>query len=370
MSMVMPMRILFSRQLFENPAYIIECHKLSEVKDALVQMEKALARGFYLAGFLSYEAGYAFEKVLRDSKTYEFPLICFGAYSSFFPPETIPASEPKKPRSAPNLTKNKYLSNIKKIKTRLAAGDSYQVNFTFKLKFDFRGNPLALYQKLKTRQSTLHSAFIETDKFSILSLSPELFFKKRGNKIKVRPMKGTIRPGKGRAEILKNDLKNRSENVMIVDLLRNDLGRIAKTGTVKTTKLFEIEKYETLYQMTSTVEADVPEGIKLHDLFRNIFPSGSVTGAPKIRTMQIIRELEKEERKIYTGSIGFITPQKDMVFNVAIRTLLLSTSDPERSRGGHRTFDGEMGVGSGITYGSDPEAEYQECLLKAKFLES
>jgi len=122
--------------------------------------------------------------------------------------------------------------------------------------------------------------------------------------------------------------------------------------------------------MTSTVEADVPEGIKLHDLFRNIFPSGSVTGAPKIRTMQIIRELEKEERKIYTGSIGFITPQKDMVFNVAIRTLLLSTSDPERSRGGHRTFDGEMGVGSGITYGSDPEAEYQECLLKAKFLES
>jgi para-aminobenzoate synthetase/4-amino-4-deoxychorismate lyase len=169
-------------------------------------------------------------------------------------------------------------------------------------------------------------------------------------------MKGTIPPGKGHADLLGHDPKNRSENVMIVDLLRNDLGRIAKTGTVKTTKLFEVEKYETLYQMTSTIEAEIPSNINLYDLFKNIFPSGSVTGAPKIRTMQIIRELEKEERNIYCGSIGHITPKKDMLFNVAIRTILLEGEK------------GELGIGSGIVYDSEPEKEFEECLLKSNFV--
>jgi len=360
------MRVLLDQEnkksyLFENPSFVIECHKLSQLESILNRMEDALKRGYYLAGFISYEAGYAFEKVFYDNKTYDFPLVCFGAYRT---PPPLPLSLRERGEIEPPIVKIKwdkgnkphYLSAIKTIKQHLAAGDTYQVNYTFKHKFNFKGSPFNLYQRLKKRQSTPYSAFIKSNDFSILSLSPELFFRKWGNKIKMKPMKGTSHLGRGQASRLENDPKNQSENIMIVDLLRNDLGRVAKTGTVKTRKLFEVEKYQTLYQMTSTIEAEIPANIPLRHLFRSLFPSGSVTGAPKIRTMQIIRELEKEERNIYTGSIGFITPDKDMVFNVAIRTILLSRSY------------GEMGVGSGIVFDSDPEKEYEECLLKSRFL--
>ena len=334
-------------------------------------MEKALADGFYLAGFISYEAGYAFEKLFQNERTYGFPLVCFGAYASplsspissenSFPSPSLMerGAEPCLPAGRSKGrggVRMNYLSALRKIKHYLSAGETYQVNYTFKQKFIFRGAPHDLYQRLKRKQATPYSAFIETDKFTILSLSPELFFRKKENLIEVKPMKGTIVPGKGNMEQLRNDPKNRSENLMIVDLLRNDLGRFAKVGTVKTTKLFEVEEYETLYQMTSTIEARVPHDIELHSIFKNLFPSGSVTGAPKIRTMQIIRELEKEDRNIYCGSIGFITPRKDMLFNIAIRTIRLKGEN------------GEIGIGSGITYDSDPEEEYKECLLKAKFM--
>ena len=344
---------------FEDPSFIIRCHRLSELKNAFDRMEKALAKGFYLAGFLSYEAGYAFEDIFHNRKTYDFPLLCFGAYTSPLDPLSIPLrgeeSEGLTDVSL-NISGQDYLKSIKRIKHHLTAGDTYQVNYTFKQKFNYYGKPFSLYQELIKRQATSYSAFIETDDFSILSLSPELFFRKNKDKIKVKPMKGTIPPGKGNPARLRSDSKNLSENIMIVDLLRNDLGRIAQAGTVKPGKIFEVEKYETLYQMTSTVEAKIPKDIELYELFRNLYPSGSVTGAPKIRTMQIIQELEKEERKIYTGSIGFITPGKDMVFNVAIRTLLLDADK------------GEMGIGSGIVYDSDPAKEFDECLLKANFL--
>jgi len=320
-------------------------------------MEKALEKGLYLAGFISYEAGYAFERIFQNNKIYDFPLVYFGAY----PNPTSPLHPDSPPlhfveRGLRGEDFSAYLSALKKIKHHLTAGNTYQVNYTFKYKFDLQGSPSALYQKLKGRQSTPYSAFIEAKEFSILSLSPELFFRKQGNKIKMKPMKGTINLGQGHEDSLRSDPKSQSENIMIVDLLRNDLGRIAKAGTVKATKLFEVEKYETLSQMTSTMEAEIPRNIKLYDLFRNIFPSGSVTGAPKISTMQIIRDLEKEERKIYTGSIGFITPQKNMVFNVAIRTILVEGSKAE------------IGIGSGIVYDSDAEKEFEECELKAKFL--
>ncbi len=341
---------------FKKPAFTIFCHRLYEIENAFRQMEKALADGYYLAGFLSYEAGYAFEACFRHNNAYDFPLLCFGVYAA---PSPIPA--PSTARHSPispriNLTADEYYDSVGRIKKLLCRGETYQVNYTFKQKFNYKGDPFALYSKLKSHQMTPYSAFIDAGDFSILSYSPELFFRKKGNKIKVKPMKGTIQPGRGNFDRLKNDPKNRSENIMIVDLLRSDLGRVAKTGTVKTTRLFEVEKHETLYHMTSTVEAKIPRNIGLHELFSRIFPSGSVTGAPKIRTMQIIRELEKEERKIYTGSIGFITPQKDMVFNVAIRTLLLE---------GER---GEMGIGSGIVFDSNPSHEFEECLLKSKFL--
>lgn len=363
------MYLIFNNKTFLNPVSVIQCFKLSEVENTFAELENILKKGFYLAGFICYETGYAFEKNLSQQNTYNFPLISFGIYhhpSIFTNPQSQKVSNCLKINSRSlNITKEEYLSKIKKIKHYLSVGDTYQVNYTFKYKFEFFGDPFALFLKSKRKQTTPYSAYLQDHNFTILSFSPELFFKKHLDQIVVKPMKGTIKLGRGNKEKLKNDSKNQSENLMIVDLLRNDLGRIAKTGTVKTIKLFEIERYETLYQMTSTIEAKIPRKINLYDLFRNIFPSGSVTGAPKIRTMQIIRELEKEDRKIYCGAIGFVTPQKDMLFNVAIRTILLHPSSiaPRLSH-----FYGEMGIGSGIVYDSEPEKEFSECLLKAKFL--
>ncbi|OGB89724.1 hypothetical protein A2625_06350 [candidate division WOR-1 bacterium RIFCSPHIGHO2_01_FULL_53_15] len=354
-------------------------------------MEEAIARGYYLAGFLSYEAGYAFEELFHHNKTYDFPLVCFGAFkkptsSADFQPAPFficdGEGKTKKGLSPLHLMergggsrrapacrqagvriKRDYLTALRRIHRLIAAGETYQINYTFKRKFDFSGDPFALYQRLKKRQATPYSAFIDSKGFSILSLSPELFFKKQGDKITVKPMKGTIGIGKGNRNRLKADMKNRAENLMIVDLLRNDLGRIARFGSVKTIKLFEVEKYKTLYQMTSSIEAKIEPTIQLYKLFRNLYPSGSVTGAPKIRAMQIIRELEKEERKIYCGSIGVITPARNMVFNVAIRTILLTPHPLPLT-----LYSGELGLGSGIVFDSDPAKEYEECLLKGEFL--
>lgn len=352
---------------FSEPVFIINCHSPAEMERAFDRMERALEQGYYLAGFLSYEAGHAFEKNLRSDREYGFPLLCFGAYRKWSTntPESLGEGGFKISAGKFNLSPRNYATNIKKIKSSLAQGDSYQVNYTFKYKFKFSGSPAALYSKLKQNQSTPYSALIQNADLSILSLSPELFFRKRGGKIQMKPMKGTAHPGKAQQEELCRDPKNRSENLMIVDLIRNDLGRIAGSRHVNTRKLFETESYKTLSQMTSTIEASIPCDIKIGVLFRSLFPSGSVTGAPKIRTMQIIKQLEKEERKIYTGSIGFITPEKDMVFNVAIRTILLTTRDTRPA-----TYEGEMGLGSGVIYESDPREEYAECLLKADFLTS
>ncbi|MFH1386475.1 MAG: chorismate-binding protein [bacterium] len=360
------MLIIFNNQQFSSPLEIIKCFHLSKVKDCFAKMEKALASGHHLAGFLSYEAGYAFEKTFADNKTYDFPLVCFGVFKN---PHPLPPLHFSTPSMISPLIRGRcpseartegvsYYKALKKIKKLLAAGDTYQVNYTFKQKYFFNGDPFSLFTNLLTNQPTPCSAFVQTDDFSILSLSPELFFKKAKDKIIVKPMKGTFLPGK---EIVDN--KNRSENLMIVDLLRNDLGRIAKTGTVKVNKLFEIEKHPTLSQMTSTIEAKTRKDLSLYELFKNLFPSGSVTGAPKVRTMQIIRELEKEPRRIYCGTIGYITPQRDMLFNVAIRTLLIRSSHSKL-----RTPNSELGIGSGVTYASDPKKEYEECLLKSKFL--
>jgi para-aminobenzoate synthetase/4-amino-4-deoxychorismate lyase len=358
------MRIIFNDQLFDNPSEIISCHKLSEVRPAFEKMEKAIARGCYLAGFFSYEAGYAFEEIFHNNKTYDFPLVYFGVFPC---PRTLSLWERGAGSTLAgegcNLSRQNYFAALRRIQHLITAGETYQVNYTFKQRFNFTGEPYALYQQLKKRQHTPYSAFIDSKDFSILSLSPELFFRKTGDRISVKPMKGTIGLGRNNDELLKNDEKNRNENIMIVDLLRNDLGRIAEYGSVEVKRLFEVEKHKTLYQMTSTIEANIEPTIQLYELFRNLFPSGSVTGAPKIRAMQVIQELEEEERNIYCGSIGVITPERDMVFNVAIRTLLLETRDSRLA-----TYTGELGLGSGIISDSDPESEYEECLLKAKFL--
>jgi para-aminobenzoate synthetase/4-amino-4-deoxychorismate lyase len=250
------------------------------------------------------------------------------------------------------------------IKKLIESGDTYQVNLAFKNKFEFSGAPFGFYLDLKKRQPVAYSAMIKLGRFWVLSFSPELFFKIDGREITVKPMKGTIKRGKTlkEDELFKNILKicpkNRSENLMIVDMLRNDLGRISEYGSVRAEKLFETEKFSTLFQMTSTVKGRLKRKISWYEIFKSLFPSASVTGAPKIRTMEIIADLEPQPRKIYTGAIGFISPGKKAVFNVAIRTVLID----------EKTGLGEMGLGSGVVYDSQPEKEYRECLLKGHFL--
>jgi para-aminobenzoate synthetase/4-amino-4-deoxychorismate lyase len=366
---------------FTNPTIIIKCYSLDEVVSAIEEIETWVEKGFYAAGFISYEAGYAFEKSFNLKRKYNFPLVWFGIFKSPSPRSEFTPLQAGfhvlrstfKNYSLKNLhlniSKKHYLERIRAIKTQIERGNTYQVNYTMKYKFDFAGSVESLYHDLCQKQSVPYSALIKADDFSILSFSPELFFRKKGPYIYVRPMKGTMPRGKDNAadeetrQFLSRDSKNRSENVMIVDLLRNDLGRICQSGTVITEKLFETEKYETLFQMTSSVKGKLKKKTSLVDLFRNIFPSGSVTGAPKISTMRIISQLEKEPRKVYCGAIGYIAPNKDMVFNVAIRTILLGARGQRPG-----TRKGEMGIGGGIIYDSDPHAEFEECKLKANFL--
>ncbi|MFH1094546.1 MAG: aminodeoxychorismate synthase component I [Candidatus Omnitrophota bacterium] len=366
--------------LFINPHKVFSCYKISGIRSCLRKMQQEKEKGNYLAGFLSYEAGYAFHQKLQTEKKYNFPLIWMGVFKkpvvynhvngSFlnapFKLQSIQRKIERKSCKLSNfklsITKKDYLKNIKRIKELIAAGDTYQVNYTTKLKFDFKGSDFALYQKLRKNQQVGYGALIKSRQFSILSLSPELFFRQTKKHICVRPMKGTMTRGINAQDDIKirkflsHDPKNRAENIMIVDLLRNDLGKISQTSSVRTTRLFHVETYKTLLQMTSTVESELKKGISLYDLFSSLHPSGSVTGAPKIHTMEIIKQLEPEDRKIYTGCIGYISPENTAAFNVAIRTILLKGTK------------GEMGVGGGITYSSCPESEWAECKLKAKFI--
>ncbi len=386
----------FLSYVFLRPKKTVSTFKIKEIKDCFAELDKALKEGYYVAGFLSYEAGSAFEERLRHRQTFAFPLLWFGVYEEpliynhrkgRFEKSSVQArrlakevvrTKNYKQRDCllknirANVSEPSYLKAIARIKSLIARGSTYQVNYTFKLRFSFSGSPAALYLNLRNNQSVSYAAFIKTHPaykkgpgpFYILSFSPEFFFRKKGNKICVRPMKGTAdrgRDSKEDSEIagqLKNCPKNRSENVMIVDLLRNDLGKISTTGSVKVPRLFNVEKYETLFQMTSDIESRLKGRDLAFDIFSRIFPSGSVTGAPKIATMEIIRQLEREPRNVYTGSIGFFSPDESGTFNVAIRTLLIDS----------RRKTAEMGVGSGIVYDSDPKREFAECRLKANFL--
>lgn len=328
-------------------------------------MENASRQGYYLAGFLSYEAGYAFEPILQQKEQFDFPLVCFGVYKQ---PKNVAqtfrsASKGRSKDLCYNISREQYYKKIAAIQEHITAGDVYQITFCMKLRVPTEVKPLMLYNELYNFQPVPYPAYIAHSDFKILSLSPEMFLQKSGRKVVTKPMKGTLFRDRSLVNNLfgkhwlHNDPKNRAENIMITDLLRNDLGRICQPGTIKTTKLYEVAKYRTVYQMTSTVEGELQEqNINYCDLFKALYPSGSVTGAPKIRAMEIIRELEPEERRIYTGVIGYITPQRDMFFNVAIRTILLQNGQ------------GEMGVGGGITHYSTAEGEYEECLIKSRFL--
>ena len=363
--------------LFLNPTRRILANRLDEIPKLFRELEIALDQGLWVAGYLSYECGYHFEPV---SDVVPKTLAWFGAYEQVKifdhfravqdrdqasdPDESASAArcEPLAASIALEISKESYVAAIARIKEQLAAGNTYQVNFTDRLAFNSPLSAAAVFSALSAQQHVAYSAFLNIEGQSIVSLSPELFFETRGDRIVTRPMKGTMPRGldladdERMANLLRNDEKNRSEHVMIVDLLRNDLGRICRSGSVEVKDPFSVERYDTLHQMTSTVVGNLRPGMTFYDIFRGLFPSGSITGAPKHRTMQIIHQLERQCRGVYTGAIGFIGPNRSSAFNVAIRTLVMQDGGVT------------MGVGGGIVADSKPEDEYRECLLKASFL--
>jgi para-aminobenzoate synthetase/4-amino-4-deoxychorismate lyase len=256
-----------------------------------------------------------------------------------------------------------YESRFAAVQDKIRAGDIYQLNLTFKARFRLEGSPLTFYRDMRQRQRVTYAGIVDTGEVTVLSASPELFIEKHGRVISTRPMKGTApRAGTPEADadqrrVLSSDVKQRAENLMIVDLMRNDLGRIAEVGSVGVTDLFTVETFRTLHQMTSGVRATLKDDVGLADLIRAIFPPGSVIGAPKIRAMELIRDYETEPRGVYCGAIGTISPEGSALFNVAIRTPVI-----------FRDGRGEMGIGSGVVYDSVGAKEYAECLLKMKFL--
>lgn len=351
--------------LFIDPIKKIICKNHKSIEKSFIEIEKYLKKGFYAAGFISYEAGYLFEKKLKKFAQHTvFPFFYFMIFKDSFSFKNINLNNFKNVFSEyviydmkPDINFDKYKQNFLKIKNLIKNGETYQINYCFKLKFKFAGNPFPFFKALDNNQKVSYAAFFKTKEFKILSFSPELFFRIKGNEIFLKPMKGTLLKNKKILNYIKKlqNEKNKAENVMIVDLIRNDLGKICKINSIKVPSLFKIEEYKTLYQMTSEIKGKL-ETKNLFEIFNALFPSGSVTGAPKIRAMQIIKEIEKEQRKIYTGAIGFITHKKNAVFNIPIRTILLNNNK------------GEIGIGSGIVNDSKVNSEFKECLGKAKFL--
>lgn len=352
-------------KIFEKPLRELVARDLSEVLPVMKAAEDAQKSGKYVAGFVSYEAAPAFRANLKtNSPSNNMPLVWFGVYDNFT--DTIEET----PNSAPLSFKMdtaypEYAAKIAQIKTEIAAGNTYQINYTVRLQSDVPSDfsAQATYETLQQVGKANYTALLSNDEFQIISASPELFFKWKENVLTTRPMKGTIRRGSTKQtdleahDWLKNDPKNRAENVMIVDLLRNDLGMIAVPGSVKVPNLMTLEPYPTVWQMTSTVTAETVPETDLTDVFKAIFPCGSITGAPKARTMEIISELEDSPRGVYCGAIGFLEPNGNAIFNVPIRTIAIADNKAS------------YGVGGGIVWDSDAESEFSEIHAKSAILE-
>ena len=360
---------------FTHPTEEIICNDPEQLVACIEKIEKLKQNGCYLAGFVSYEASYFLQPSIIKNYVHsaDFPLLHFMAFADCqqltqaetdnvlhtFTKECVDESFAYD--ISLNMTEDEYEQNIQKIKNHLFHGDTYQVNYTGKYTFGFQGNPIKLYQALRERQKVHYGALLHFKDYQILSLSPELFFSKQDDQMTVKPMKGSM----PRSSIPELDQKNRdalttdakliAENIIIVDLLRNDLSSISHPGSVSVSSLLGVETYETIHQMTSTIHSKVNIDTSFETVLQHLFPCGSITGAPKRRTMQIIQECEKEARHIYTGTIGYITPENNMCFNVAIRTLLLKDNK------------GELGIGGGIINDSNAKDEHQEVVLKAKF---
>ena len=353
---------------FHQPLAVIQATRLPDVLPALAEIETQATAGRWAAGFVAYEAAPAMDAALRvhppDSDT--LPLLWFGIYP---PPTILPALTVPGPAPialpgpwTPNLSSDQYEQAILAIKEQIARGETYQVNYTYRLRAAYTAPAWPVFAALAAWQPPPYAAFLETADFALSSLSPELFFELDGQTLTSRPMKGTAKRGRTLAEDqaldawLRASEKNRAENVMITDMVRNDMGRVSCLGSVKVPALFEIEKYPTVLQMTSTVQASTRA--PLPELLQALFPAASITGAPKVRTCQIITALETSPRGVYTGAIGYYAPHRQARFNVAIRTLAFD----------RRTGQVEYGVGGGIVWDSEPGEEWEETRAKTRVL--
>lgn len=354
------------RHLFTEPIKELKTRDLDQVETLLREVEAYQEAGFYAVGYVSYEAAPAFEKKLAVH-----PAPLMGEYLLYFTihqeVETLPFPEDYEAVDLPanwqeEVEAPAYQEAIKSIHHHIRQGDTYQVNYTVQLSQELEADPLAIYNRLVVEQKAHYNAFIQHDDVSILSISPELFFEQDDRLLTTRPMKGTTHRGLTNQEDLQEatwleaDPKNRAENMMIVDLLRNDMNRISEIGSEHVTHLCQIEQYSTVWQMTSTIESRLRAEIDLVQTFRALFPCGSITGAPKISTMEIIQKTEKAPRGVYCGTIGILLPKGKRIFNVAIRTLQMQDTKAI------------YGVGGGITWDSIWESEYQETKQKSAVL--
>lgn len=349
---------------FENVLRIIQTRQLDKVLSCIQEIEEWVGKGYYAAGFITYEAASAFRSYLITHPPEKMPLLWFGIFEK-------PIKRKFKPQSKkidfglmnwqPDCSWHEYQQAIAAVKNHIADGDTYQVNYTLRMGTDFQEDPYEFYLHMLQAQQSSYSAYLDIGLFQILSASPELFFQVKERKITAKPMKGTAPRGLILTEDLENgkilnNEKNRAENLMIVDLLRNDLGQIAEQGSVKVSSLFDKEKYPTVWQLTSEITARLKEKTTLSDIFRALFPCGSITGAPKANTMKIIRKLEKQPREVYCGAIGIVTPDQEAIFSVPIRTLVVQNKKAV------------YGVGGGITWDSTSKDEYREVIHKIQVL--
>lgn len=359
-------RALGERYTFTQPIKELKTRDLAEVADLLAQVESYQEQGYYVVGYVSYEAAPAFEEKLAVHKV---PLL--GEYLLYFTvhdrvetsPIPLTYEEVDLPSNWQEVTSAAdYEKAIAQIHHHLRQGDTYQVNYTVQLKQDLSANPFAIYNRMVVEQEAGYNAYVEHDEMAVISMSPELFFEQNDRELTTRPMKGTTKRGLTDDEDLKEaawleqDPKNRSENMMIVDLLRNDMNRISEVGSEYVERLCQVEQYSTVWQMTSTIKSQLRPAVDLVAIFRSLFPCGSITGAPKIATMKIIKDLEPQPRGVYCGTIGLLLPNGQRIFNVAIRTIQLHQ--------GKAVY----GVGGGITWDSTWESEYREVHQKAAVL--
>ena len=363
---VIDFRALGERHTFTKPIKELKTRNLAQVKDLLAQVEDYQQQGYYVVGYVSYEAAPAFEEKLAVH-----PAPLMGEYLLYFTvhdsveKSIIPLTydEIDMPSNWKEETsKEEYEKAIAQIHHHLRQGDTYQVNYTVQLKQAVTANPFAIYNRMVVEQEAGYNAYVEHDEMAVISMSPELFFEQKGCDLTTRPMKGTTKRGLtnqedlDQAAWLEQDPKNRSENMMIVDLLRNDMNRLSEVGSEHVERLCQVEQYSTVWQMTSTIKSQVRSDVDLVEIFHSLFPCGSITGAPKIATMEIIKNLEPQARGVYCGTIGILLPNGRRIFNVAIRTIQLHK--------GQAIY----GVGGGITWDSTWESEYDEIHQKSAVL--